>query len=215
MNVAGVTGRLVKVPEFKFQNNDNGKPFCLITIAADKPLSVAKQKELEERGEPTADFFDVACYDYAAQFLQKQLSEGRIKAGSLLEVTGRLEQRRWTTPQGEKRSAVGLRAREVNVVQGRERRAAEDRKEPTDVRKEPTSDRGSVQGNNFPESDFRESYLERSRHRSRTTADQLGGAPETFGDRYNPFLKGNDVNPGGEPNPFLGMVDIGLKRTGD
>src|SRR5207253_4481374 len=105
-------------------NNDNDKPYCMISIAVDKPLAAARIKELEQKGEPTADFFDVTCYDDPAVFLKNQIEAGRIKAGTLLEVTGRMEQRRWTTPQGDKRSGVGLRAHTLRTASRLPHRAA-------------------------------------------------------------------------------------------
>jgi single-stranded DNA-binding protein len=115
MNFAGLSGRLVHVPEFKFLNNH--QPFCRIRLAVDKGLSGTHKRALEQQGQPTADFFTVLCFDAPARFLQSQVKAGRLPPGTPLDITGRLEQHLWTDrTTGAPRSVVVLRSREIRFA---------------------------------------------------------------------------------------------------
>jgi single-stranded DNA-binding protein len=201
VNVSGISGRLVKVPEFRFQGNDNDKPYCMIRVAVEKPLSSAKKKEFEAAGKPTADFFDVTCYDYSAKFLKSQIEAGNIKQGSVLEVTGPLEQRHWTQ-DGQKRSAVALRASRLDFppnVRSRQERSIPEKSIP-----ERAAAGGSVGSDVSVGLDVGDivgdivDRVERGANR-RPFLD-----PEAFGDRFNPFL--NPEEDGNRFNPFLAMA---------
>jgi single-stranded DNA-binding protein len=123
MNFAGLSGRLVHTPEFRFPNSDkaNAQPYCTIRLAVDKRVSTAQKKTLDQQGQPTADFFTVLCSDAPARFLKSQVEAGHLPPGTPLDVTGHLEQQVWTDRStGAPRSTVVLRAREVRFA-GRQR----------------------------------------------------------------------------------------------
>ena len=79
-------------------------------IAVDKQIAKENQRE----GEPTADFFNIVAWRHSAEFASNYLNKGRLVA-----VDGRLQQRTWVDPQGQKRSVVEIVA---DKLQGLDRR---------------------------------------------------------------------------------------------
>lgn len=58
MNHVILIGRLVRDPELRFLPN-NGNAVSNFTIAVDRRLNREKKAEMQEKGQPTADFIRV------------------------------------------------------------------------------------------------------------------------------------------------------------
>jgi len=95
INRVVLVGRLTRDPEIRY--TPSGVAMATMGIAVDKNLAKENQRE----GEPTADFFNVVAWRHSAEFASNYLSKGRLVA-----IDGRLQQRSWVDPQGQKRSVV-------------------------------------------------------------------------------------------------------------
>lgn len=91
------TGTLVADPEVKFL--PDGTPCATVRLAcnrADKKVGDTWEKQ-------PADFFNLVFWKYQAT------KAGTLKKGNRIAVTeGRLRQRSWETPEGQKRSAIEI-----------------------------------------------------------------------------------------------------------
>ena len=93
LNRIDVMGRLVAAPELK-QAGD--LPVCNFRIACERDYS--------GRGEERkTDFFEVVAWRGTAEFISKYFQKG-----SMIIVSGRLQQRSWTDKDGNKRSTVEI-----------------------------------------------------------------------------------------------------------
>lgn len=113
MNVVTQLGRLTRTPEFNSGKSTNGDwSVARFTIAVDKGLSSNARQQAKQNGDPTAFFFDVVAFGDLVDFLKKADSEGNpyIDKGSLVGVTGRLEQNKYTNDQGVVISKVYIKA---------------------------------------------------------------------------------------------------------
>jgi single-strand DNA-binding protein len=103
-NSITVSGNVTREPELKFLNS--GQATIRMGVAVNRRWQNRATGEWEER----TSFFDVSAYgplaENCAQTLQK---------GTRVIVTGRLEQRSWETPDGDKRSAVEINADEIGT----------------------------------------------------------------------------------------------------
>jgi len=101
-NTITLTGNLTRDPELRF--TQSGFPRAQLGIAVSH---FRNDRNTNERIEETS-FFNIVCLgqmgENAAQCLNK---------GMRVVVTGRLEQRSWQTPEGEKRSVVEVIADEI------------------------------------------------------------------------------------------------------
>ena len=92
MNVVALIGRLVADPELKY--TPSGLAVTTMRIAVN---SFRKS----ETGERMADFFTVIAWKQSAEYAANYLSKGGQVA-----IQGRLQQRSWVQPDGQKRSIV-------------------------------------------------------------------------------------------------------------
>lgn len=93
---ATCTGNLTRTPELRF--SQSGTAMCTFTVA-----------ENRKRGdEEQTSFFDVVAFGSLAENVAESLSRGQR-----VVVMGRLEQRRWETPEGDKRSKIEIVAEAV------------------------------------------------------------------------------------------------------
>ena len=96
MSAFTVTGNLTDAPVLRF--TQAGKPVASFTVA-----------ENRKRGdEDVTHFFDVTARDTLAENCSESLTKG-----DRVVVTGRIEQRSWTTDSGDKRSKLEVVADEV------------------------------------------------------------------------------------------------------
>ncbi len=121
-NSVTVIGNLARDPELRFL--PNGTANATFGVAVNRRWQNRQTQEWEEK----VSFFNVVCWREMAENAAASLAKG-----SRVIVTGRLEQRSWDTPEGEKRSVVeivadevgpSLRWAEATVVRNERREAA-------------------------------------------------------------------------------------------
>jgi single-strand DNA-binding protein len=93
LNLCALTGRLVEDPELRMTQND-------IPVTS---LRLAVQRDYGKDGERETDFFDVVAWRTTAEFVSNHFSKG-----SMITVTGRLQNRSWTDKDGGKRTKTEL-----------------------------------------------------------------------------------------------------------
>jgi single-strand DNA-binding protein len=102
-NHTTIVGNLVDDPELRFTN----------TGTAVANLRVAVTQRVQHNGQwrdGETSFFRVTCWRDQAEHLADSLGKG-----DRVMVTGRLRQRSWETPEGEKRSVTEIEADEVGA----------------------------------------------------------------------------------------------------
>ena len=95
-----LVGNLTKDPEIRFTTGGRGN--CSFGLAVNR-----RWQQNGEWQEQTS-FFNIVAWGTLAENCAATLSKGMR-----VVVTGRLEQRTWETPQGEKRSIVEVNADEI------------------------------------------------------------------------------------------------------
>jgi single-strand DNA-binding protein len=102
-NHTTIIGNLVDDPELRFTN----------TGTAVANLRVAVTQRIQQNGQwrdGETSFFRVTCWRDQAEHLADSLAKG-----DRVMVTGRLRQRSWETPEGERRSVTEIEADEVGA----------------------------------------------------------------------------------------------------
>lgn len=99
LNHITVMGRLTRNPELR--QTTAGVPVCGFSIAVDRDFK-------NSNGEKETDFFDIVTYRNTAEFVSKYFIQG-----SVIVVSGRLQTRKWTDREGNKRSGVEIVADSV------------------------------------------------------------------------------------------------------
>ncbi|MCE2531977.1 MAG: single-stranded DNA-binding protein [Acidimicrobiia bacterium] len=99
-NTVSIVGNVTRDPELRF--TPSGAPVCT--------FGVAWNRRYERGGEQVEDvsFFDVTCWRSLAENVAESITKG-----TRVIVYGRLDQRSWETPDGEKRNKVEIVADEV------------------------------------------------------------------------------------------------------
>ncbi len=103
-NTVTIVGNVVREPELRFTNQ--GIASASFSVAVNRRWQAPQSQEWEE----ATSFFDVTCWRELAENVSESLERG-----SRVLVTGRLEQRTWETPEGEKRSRISVVADEVGL----------------------------------------------------------------------------------------------------
>lgn len=101
-NTVTVVGNLTRDPELRF--TQSGQARAILGIAVNRRWQNRGSGEWEEQ----VSFFNVVCWGEMAENVSESLSRG-----SRAVVTGRLDQRSWDTPEGDKRSVVEISAEEI------------------------------------------------------------------------------------------------------
>jgi len=101
-NTVTVIGNATRAPELKF--TPSGQALANFGMAVNRRWQNKQTQEWEE----SVSFFDVTCWAQLAQNVADSIDKG-----TRLIVSGRLEQRSWESPEGEKRSKVEIIADEV------------------------------------------------------------------------------------------------------
>jgi single-strand DNA-binding protein len=101
-NTVTFVGNLTRDPELRF--TQSGQARAVLGIAVNRRWQNRSSGEWEEQ----VSFFNVVCWGEMAENVSESLSRG-----SRALVTGRLEQRSWDTPEGDKRSVVEISAEEI------------------------------------------------------------------------------------------------------
>lgn len=100
MNNIVIMGRMVRDPELRRTNS--GTPVASFTLAVDRDFSG------KDGGEKETDFIDVVAWRNTAEFVGKYFTKGRMAVAS-----GRLQMRKWTDKDGNKRTTAEVVAENV------------------------------------------------------------------------------------------------------
>jgi single-strand DNA-binding protein len=103
LNRVVLVGRLTRDPEMRTAGS--GMAVCNFSIAVNR---IRKGPEGED-----ADFFNIVAFGKTAEFVSQYLHKGRLAA-----VDGRLQQRKYTTKEGQARDVIEVLA---DNVQGLDR----------------------------------------------------------------------------------------------
>ena len=101
-NTVTLVGNLTRDPELRF--TPSGQARALLGLAVNRRWQNRQTSEWEEQ----TSFFNVVCWREMAENASESLQKG-----ARVVVTGRLEQRSWDTPEGEKRSVVEVVADDI------------------------------------------------------------------------------------------------------
>lgn len=101
-------GNLTKDPELRY--NPSGKAVTTLSIAVNQ-----RPRKGGEKSNDDTSFFDVVVWEKQAETCANYLSKG---SGILVE--GRLQQRRWETDDGQKRSKVEVVASNIQFMPKRQ-----------------------------------------------------------------------------------------------
>ncbi len=102
LNTVTLIGRLGKDPEARYF--ESGSMVCTFTLAVDGWNREGK--------EPESHWFDVKVWGKTAQTAADWLKKGSHQVG----LSGRLEQERWQTQAGEKRSRIVVVAERLQLL---------------------------------------------------------------------------------------------------
>ena len=94
LNVSILTGRLVEDPELRSTKQDS------IPVTS---IRLAVRRDFPRKGEQDSDFFDIVAWRSTAEFICKH-----FKKGSMISVSGRLQNRQWTDKHDQKRVTTEL-----------------------------------------------------------------------------------------------------------
>lgn len=97
-----ITGNVTRDPELRF--TPSGQAVANFSVAVNRRWQNRQTQEWEE----ATSFFDVTCWAQLAENVSESLMRG-----TRVTVTGRLDQRSWETPEGDKRSKVEIVADDV------------------------------------------------------------------------------------------------------
>lgn len=100
LNHIVIGGRLVRDPELK--QTQSGVSVCSITIACDRDFAD------KATGERECDFIDATAWRGTADFLNRNFSKGRM-----IILSGRLQSRKWTDNNGNKRVSYEIQVDNV------------------------------------------------------------------------------------------------------
>ena len=107
MNNWNGTGRLVKDPDIRYANTQNGQ----LCIAA---FNLAVDRKFKKEGEATADFISCKAFGKTAEFIQKYFHKG-MKMG----VSGRIQTGSYEK-DGQKRYTTDIIIEEVEFLEKKE-----------------------------------------------------------------------------------------------
>ncbi|MDH3294542.1 MAG: single-stranded DNA-binding protein [Acidimicrobiia bacterium] len=103
-NSVTITGNATREPELRF--TPSGQAVANFGVAVNRRWQNRQTQEWEE----SVSFFDVTCWATLAENVAESVAKG-----TRVTVTGRLDQRSWETPEGDKRSKVEIVADDVAV----------------------------------------------------------------------------------------------------
>lgn len=100
LNHIDIMGRLVRDPELR--RTGSGIACVSFTLAVDRDFGS------KDNGEKETDFIDCVAWRSTAEFVEKYFTKGRMAV-----VSGRLQLRKWTDKEGNKRTAAEVVADNV------------------------------------------------------------------------------------------------------
>ena len=99
LNHITLMGRFVRDPELR--HTGSNIPVASFTLAVDRDRK-------NESGEKETDFVDIVAWRNTADFVSKYFTKGRLAV-----VSGRLQMRKWTDKDGNKRTSAEVVAENV------------------------------------------------------------------------------------------------------
>lgn len=103
-NTVTVTGNATREAELRY--TPSGQAVASFGVAVNRRWQNRQTQEWEE----AVSFFDVTCWSQLAENVSESVAKG-----TRVTVTGRLDQRSWETPEGEKRSKIEIVADDIAV----------------------------------------------------------------------------------------------------
>ena len=100
LNHIVIMGRLTRDPELR--RTGSGTPVANFTLAVDRDFSG------KDGGEKETDFVEVVAWRSTAEFVSKYFTKGRMAVAS-----GRLQMRKWTDKDGNKRTSAEVVAENI------------------------------------------------------------------------------------------------------
>ena len=110
INRVVIVGNLTRDPELRA--TPGGTSVCRLRVACNTSWRNKDTGEIDER----PNYFDVTVFGASGEACARFLAKGRPVA-----VDGRLEWHEWSTPEGDKRQAVGIVADSVQFLAARSR----------------------------------------------------------------------------------------------
>lgn len=106
LNTVVLIGRLTRDPELRYTSN--------ATAVTNFSIAVDKGYKSDDDTQPTADFFNIVCWNKLAEVVAQYMTKGR-----LIAVQGRLQSRNYEY-NGQKRTAVEVIAETVKFLDKQE-----------------------------------------------------------------------------------------------
>ena len=103
-NNVTITGNATREPELRF--TPSGQAVASFGVAVNRRWQNRQTQEWEE----AVSFFDITAWAQLAENIAESVAKG-----TRVTITGRLDQRSWETPEGDKRSKVEIVADDVAV----------------------------------------------------------------------------------------------------
>ncbi|MBD3176221.1 MAG: single-stranded DNA-binding protein [Armatimonadia bacterium] len=104
VNSVVLVGRLGRDPELKVTSG--GISLCKFSIAVDRPYR-------SQGGDKVTDWLDIVAWRDRAEFCANYLQKGTMVA-----VEGRIQVRKWETPEGDPRKMYEIQADNVQILVG-------------------------------------------------------------------------------------------------
>lgn len=95
LNHITIMGRMVRDPELR--HTGSNIPVASFTLAVDRDIAN------KQTGEKETDFIDCVAWRNTAEFVEKYFTKGRMAV-----VSGRLQMRKWTDKDGNKRTSYDV-----------------------------------------------------------------------------------------------------------
>lgn len=103
-NTVTITGNATREPELRY--TPGGQAVASFGVAVNRRWQNRQTQEWEE----AVSFFDVTAWAQLAENVSESVAKG-----TRVTITGRLDQRSWETPEGEKRSKVEVVADDIAI----------------------------------------------------------------------------------------------------
>lgn len=112
MNNVVLIGRPTKDPELRYTAGA-GNAMCRFTLAVDRELSRDKKAEMEQKGQPTADFIGCIAWGKTAELVANYLAKGRQAA-----IQGRIQTSNYEGQDGNRVYRTDVVAERVEFIGG-------------------------------------------------------------------------------------------------
>ena len=113
INNCVLIGRLTKDPELRHLQNGTG--VANFTLAIDRGISKDKKMEMEQKGQPTAEFINITSWGKTAELVVNYLSKGRQVA-----IQGRIQTSSYEGQDGKRVYRTDVVADRVEFIGGNE-----------------------------------------------------------------------------------------------